>query len=63
MAAGKEQEENSKQDQNEREEREEQVQKFLSGLGEQQRKKGRSELTTSNLKLPFSSVALGAPEY
>jgi len=34
MAAGKEQEANSKQDQNEREEQEEQVQKLLSVLGE-----------------------------
>lgn len=40
MAAGKEEEANSYQD--EKEEQEKQVQKFLTALGEQQWKKGRS---------------------
>lgn len=42
MAAGKEEEANSNQDQDEKEKQEKQVQKFLTALGEQQWKKGRS---------------------
>lgn len=62
MAVGKEQETNSKQDQNE-EEWEEQVENFLSVLEEQWWKKGIfAHLTTSNLKLPFTLVSVGALE-
>lgn len=62
MAVGKKQKTNSKQDQNE-EEWEEQVQKFLSVSEEQWWKKGIFvHLTASNLKLPFTSVAVGALE-
>lgn len=41
MAAGKEEEANSSQDENEKEEQEKQVHRFLTALGGQQQKKGR----------------------
>lgn len=62
VAAGKEQEAKSKQDQNEREEREEQVSLSVRRAMAKEREICTFELTTSNLKPPFSSVALGAPE-